>query len=184
MSVVPKGYKQFNFPTRSGQSADIYSQLAGGLQGGLPDVLKQLLGQAQGQDQAFAPIEQQAQNFYQQQLAPQIAQRYAGTGISGSSGMQNSLAQGASNLSGDLAAQRRKLMQQSMSDVLGLGEFLLGNPDYETYFGKGQDKQKWWQKAAGVGLPILGGIAGGIFGGPAGAGLGYNVGSSLGNAFQ
>lgn len=122
----PKGYSQYSLPTMGGGQKEIYDLLSSNLSGGIPNVLQQLLGQAQGKEGSFAPQEQQAMNFFNQQLAPQIAQRYAGSGIGSSSGMQNSLAGAAGNITTNLAAQRQNLMQQSIRDILGIGEHLLG----------------------------------------------------------
>ncbi len=180
---MPKGFEMLQFPTRGGQSADIYKQLAGGLSGGLPDILKNLIGMASGKSDAFAPQEKQAMDFFNQQLAPGIAQRYAGSGIGASSGMQNAIAGAAGNLTTNLQAQRNKLMQQSMHDVLNLGNLLLGKPDIENYFRK-QPDDDFWSKILGIGLPIggaaLGGTLGFLGGGPMGALTGAQFGGSLG----
>ncbi len=173
---APKGFDMLQFPTRGGKSAGIYDQLGG-------DFLQQLLSRAQGNDQSFQPQEQQAQNFYQQQLAPQIAQRYAGSGIGGSSGMQNALASGASNLTTDLQSQRNDLMHQSMQDVMHLGNLLLSHPDMENYFMPKKEKKPWWHQALGIGLPAIGTAAGAFFGGPMGASMGASLGSSLASGF-
>ena len=182
MPSVPKGYKMFQFPTRGGQSADIYSKLATGVGGGLPDILQQLLAQAKGDPSAFQASEQLAMNQFQQQVAPQIAQRYAGSGLSGSSGMQNALAGAGGNLALQLQAQRQDPMQKSMQDVLGLGGLLLERPDVETQFMK-KDENSFWNKLLGIGLPVAGAIGGGLFGGPMGAYAGGSAGAAAGRAF-
>lgn len=178
---APQGYEMLQFPTRGGRSADIYNQLSG-------DVFQKLLGQAQGSPGAFAPQEQQAMDFYQRQLAPQIAQRYAGSGISGSSGMQNALASGARDVTTNLHAQRNQLMQQSMHDVLNLGNILLQNPDVENYYAQNQGMgggggSSIWDKLLGIGLPVVGAIGGGILGGPMGAAAGASLGGTLSSGF-
>jgi hypothetical protein len=173
---APKGFEMFQFPTRGGKSADIYSQLSG-------DVFQNLLRSAQNPDTSAQ--EKYGMDVFNQQIAPGIAQRYAGSGISGSSGMQNALAGAGGNLASKLQSERQNLMHQSMQDVLGLGNLLLQNPDIENYYsekkGSGGD---FWNKALGFGLPVLGGVAGGIFGGPMGAAAGASLGSGLGSAFS
>lgn len=169
----PRGYDLIEMPTRGGQSAQAYSQLA--------QFLPELMNQARGGTGAFDAIEGPAKRFYEQQLAPGIAQRYAGSGISGSSGMQNALVAGAADITTNLAAQRAQLMQQSMKNVLGLGDMLLSRPDY-TYDLMEQGPSGWDQ-FLGVGLPVGGALLGGIFGGPMGAEWGGRIGSRAGSAF-
>lgn len=178
MSVTaPKGYEMLQFPTRGGQSANIYSQLGG-------DYFQKLLGMAQ-QGPQMGEMEKYGQDIFQQQIAPGIASRYAGSGIGASSGMQNSIAGAGANLASELASKRQDLMHQSIQDVLGLGHLLLSNPDVENYYrGKsGKSSGSIWDKIFGIGLPIAGGIAGGIFGGPMGAAAGLSLGNTLGSGF-
>jgi hypothetical protein len=178
---MPKGFDMLQFPTRGGQSANIYNQLAGGLSAGLPDILQQLLLSAQGQPAGFEDQEKYAMDLFQQKIAPQIAQRYAGSGISGSSGMQNALAGAGGNLAQSLKAQRSDLMQQSMKDVLSLGELLLGRPDVENVFQK--KKSGFWDQLLGIGAPLIGAGIGGLFGGPMGGLGGAQIGSAFGQSF-
>lgn len=163
--------------------SDIYQQLAMGTSEGLPDVLKQIMGQAKGDVSSFEPMERRAMSQFQQQIAPQIAQRYAGSGISGSSGMQNSLSGAGANLAESLAGKRQEMMHKSMRDVLSLGNMLL-KPDQQGMFGEEENEPAWWEKALGFGLPILGGVAGGFLGGPAGAAAGATLGGQLGAPFS
>lgn len=179
---IPKGYEQFAMPTRGGQSAQIYSQLAGGLQGGLPDVLQKLLGMSKGDAGTFEAMEAPALRQFQEQIAPSIANRYAGSGIAGSSGMQNSLTAAGRNLAEDLQAQRSALMERSMERVLGLGNMLLQRPDMET--GLVRKQPAWWQQMLGIGAPIAGAAAGGLLGGGAASGLlGLQGGLAAGQGF-
>lgn len=177
---APKGYDLLKFPTRGGQSADIYSQLAGGVQQGLPDILQQLLGQARGAPGAFQASEQQAMDQFNQQIAPGIAQRYAGSGISGSSGMQNALAGAGGNLAQSLQSQRQELMQRSMQDVLRLGELLFSQPDLENYFRPKEQGFDWTKKFGGGAKGALGGAATGASIGSIFPGIGTAVGAGVG----
>lgn len=182
---MPKGFDMLQFPTRGGQSADIYNQLGG-------DFFQQLLSRAHGMGDSFQPQEQQAQDFYNRQLAPQIAQRYAGSGIGSSSGMQNALTAGATDLTSNLHAQRNQMMEKSIQDVLGLGNLLLSNPDVENYFQPSKKKGFDWGSLFGSLAPAAGGAIGGglgfLGGGPAGAlagaGLGSSLGSKIGQGFR
>ena len=174
---LPKGYEQYSLPTRGGQSADIYSQLA--------QMFPEMLGQAQGMPGgAFDAIEGKARQDFSRKTAPGIANRYAGSGIGSSSGMQNSLAAAGQDLELGLAGKRLDYMDKSMDRVLKLGELLLGNPDVEQYYG-GQDEDQgssWWEKLLGIGLTGLGAGVGSI-GGLGGAKLGAQAGATLGKGF-
>lgn len=174
---APKGYDMFQFPTRGGQSADLYNKV---MNSGL---YEKLLSMGQGSPEAFQGQEQHALNQFNQQIAPQIAQRYAGSGIGSSSGMQNAIAGAGGNLAAQLKSERGDIMHRSIQDLLGLGNLLLSNPDYETQFMPKKKSSDWWQKSLGVALPVGGAALGGIFGGPTGAYLGGQVGSAAGQAF-
>lgn len=179
MSIAtPKGFNMSQFSTRGGQSADIYSQLA--------QAFPELLAQAKGAPGAFEAQEGQAKDFYNQKLAPGIAQRYAGSGIGSSSGLQNSLTAGARGLTNDLYSQRQELMQNSMRNVLSLGDLLLQRPDVENYYSQKQKGPSGWNQAIGIGAPIVGATLGLIpgfgpmIGGPVG---GAKTGYEFGKAF-
>lgn len=173
-AMAPKGFNVHQFASRGGQSADIYSMLA--------QAFPELLNQAKGAPGDFEAQEKQAQDYYNQQLAPGIAQRYAGSGIGASSGMQNSLTAGARGLTNDLYSKRQDLMSQSMQNVFHLGKLLLQNPDIENYYSKKQKGPSNWDQILGIGLPIAG--AGlGAFGGLGGAQLGGLLGSKIGQSF-
>jgi hypothetical protein len=165
---IPKGYGMYNLPTMGGGQEDIYNMLKGQFQGGGGDVYNKLLSMAQGQPGAFEQMEAPALAQFQQQIAPGIAQRYAGSGIGASSGMQNSLAGAGGNLAQNLQSQRMGLMQQSMHDVMGLGNMLLGTPTQQ--FGLYQ-KENIFRDL----MQLLGGASSqalGIWGGSKLAGLG------------
>lgn len=125
---IPKGFGMYSLPTMGGGQADIYNMLKSGFEGGAGDVYKNLFGLAQGRSDMFDMLEAPALRQFQQQIAPSIAQRYAGSGIGASSGMQNAIAAAGGNLAQDLQAERMGLMERSMQNVLGLGERLLGTP--------------------------------------------------------
>lgn len=174
---LPKGFEMFQAPTRGGQSASTYSMLS--------NFFPELLQQAQGAPGAFDALEQQGQNLFSQKIAPGIAQRYAGSGIGASSGMQNALAAAGKDLTLGLQAQRADLMHRSMRNVLDLGSLLLSNPDVETYLGRKPQKSNFWDQMLGLGLPIGGALLGGLVpgGGLGGAKLGGTLGSTIGKSF-
>jgi hypothetical protein len=167
VSKLPKGFGQFSMQTMGPGQSQIYDLIRGQFQGGAGDVYKNLLSMASGDQGMFQQLEAPALRQFQQQIAPGIASRYAGSGISGSSGMQNSLAAAGGNLAENLQSQRMNLMQQSMHDVLSLGNTLLASPDrqYGLY-----QKQNMLRDL----MQMLGGAgsqAAGIFGGTKLAGL-------------
>lgn len=175
---VPSGYEMLQVPTRGGRSADIYNQLSG-------QHFQNLLGMSRGDPSFFQANEKYAQDIFNQQIAPGIANRYAGSGIGASSGMQNAIAGAGANLSSQLAAQRQNLMLKAAHEVNNLGDILLSRPDIETYLteGGGGANKPWWQTGLEYGLPVVGGIAGGFLGGPAGAAAGFQMGRTIGGAF-
>ena len=93
----------------------------GGLQdselyGGGSDFLMKLFGGD------FSAFEQPLMNQFEQQIAPGIAERYAGMGAGSSSGLNQSLAQAGENLSTQLGAQRSQLMMQALPQALGYAQ--------------------------------------------------------------
>jgi hypothetical protein len=86
-----------------------------GLFGAGTDYLQNLLSNGPGAYQAF---EQPYLERFNQQIAPGIAERFAGMGTGGgalsSSGLQNSLAQAGRGLQTDLAALRGQLQMQAL----------------------------------------------------------------------
>ncbi len=172
---APKGFEMLQFPTRGGKAADIYSQLGG-------DYFQRLLSMAQGGPQMWE-LEKYGQDVFNQQIAPGIASRYAGKGIGASSGMQNAIAGAGANLASGLAATRQDLMNQSVQNVLSLGNLLLGNPDAENLFQR-KEKNKWLEKILGIGAPIAGAGLGFIPGFPGGPVGGAMIGNQIGQAFR
>ena len=85
--------------------------------------LQNLLSNNPQQQQAF---EQPYLERFQQQIAPQIAERYAGAGTGSgalnSSSFQNSLAQAGRGLSTDLASLRGGMQMQGLGQALGYAQ--------------------------------------------------------------
>ncbi len=83
---------------------------------GASDFLQQLFG---GDFEAFEqPLIQQ----FEQQIAPGIAERFAGLGAGSSSGLNQALAQEAGNLTTKLGSQRANLMMQGLPQALSFGQ--------------------------------------------------------------
>jgi hypothetical protein len=178
---LPKGFEQYSLPTRGGQSADIYSKLF--------SMFPEMMQNAQGGGSGFDAIEGQARQDFSRKTAPGIANRYAGSGIGASSGMQNSLAAAGQDLELGLAGKRIDYMDKSMQRVLQLGNILLKNPDIGFGYQRTDedDGSSTWDKILGIGLPIAGAAAGFIpgfgpmIGGPAG---GAAIGGTIAKGFS
>src|ERR1044071_6394499 len=125
-SKIPKGYSQYSLPTMGADQKHVYDMLRSQFQAGAGDVYQKLFGLAGGKSDMFEQLEAPALRQFQQQIAPGIAARSSGSGISNSSGMQNAIAGAGANLAENLQAQRMGLMERSMQNVLGLGDRLLG----------------------------------------------------------
>lgn len=113
-------------PSMTGEQQQLLAQLLGGLGGplgaGLGN-LQTLLGGGQG---AFEAFEKPALRQFQEEIVPQIAERFSslGAGAQGSSAFGQQLGSAAAGLTERLAAQRAGLQSQALqqlSQLLGLG---------------------------------------------------------------
>jgi hypothetical protein len=164
---LPKGYDMYSLPTMGGDQKSIYDLISGHFKEGAGDIYEKIFGLAGGNSDMFAQLEAPAIRQFNEQIAPGIANRYAGSGIGGSSGMQNSLSAAGSNLAENLQSQRTGLMERSIQSVLGLGDRLMSQPTQQ--FGLVQ-KQNILNQI----MQLLGGVGGniaGIYGGSKLAGL-------------
>lgn len=160
-SKVPKGFGQYNLPALGAGQRDIYGLLQGKFMQGGGDAFQNLLGMSQGNEDVFSKLEAPMMQKFQREILPSIANRYGGAGISNSSGMQNAMTSAATDLGTQLQAQRAGLMQQSMRDVLGIGEHLLGTPTQQ--FGLYQ-KENWLRNIMQM-IGNAGAQMGGMYGG-------------------
>lgn len=164
---IPRGFEMYSLPTMGGGQADIYNMLKGQFQQGGGDVFQKLFGLAKGDSDMFDQLEAPAMRQFQQQIAPGIAQRYAGSGIGSSSGMQNSIAGAGANLAENLQSQRMGLMERSMQNVLGLGDRLLGTPTQQFGLSQKENMMRDFMQMLGM----AGGQMAGVFGGTKLAGI-------------
>ena len=75
------------------------------------------------------------------------------------------------------------LQSGAVSSLMGLYSQLMGTDLYDTMLtDRLKKKPSWLQKAAGIGLPIIGGVAGSFIPG-IGTAAGATAGSLLGQAF-
>lgn len=177
-NVVPKGYERGQLSQFTPEQMNLFQQMFG--QVGPESYLGRLAG---GDQSLFGEIEAPAlQQFAGIQSG--IANRFSGMGSGArrSGGFQRELGQAGSDFSQALQAQRQGLQRQALQDMMGISESLLGQRPYEQFLIKNKLGMSGWDKALGVGLPILG--AGlGAFGGPFGAALGGQIGSAAASGF-
>ena len=81
--------------------------------------LQQLFGQG---DEAMDAFQQPAMNQFQQEIIPQIAERFSLGNEKGSSAFQNSLAQAGGNLAAMLNQQRGQMQQQALPQLLNMSQ--------------------------------------------------------------
>ncbi len=101
----------------------------------MPGAENLLSGLLSGSPEALQAYQQPAIDQFQQQIAPSIAERFAGMGAGGlSSGAFNRAMTGAgANLATDLAAQRASLQQNALQQVLGLYKDPLNIQAFQPY---------------------------------------------------
>lgn len=105
----------------------------GGPQGSGLDYLQQILS---GDEGAFSEFEAPYKRQFEQEIAPGLAERFAGMGTGGSlssSGFQNSLAQGGRELSENLAALRGNLKQNALGQLQGFMQSAF-RPSFENVY--------------------------------------------------
>lgn len=152
-------------PTMTPQQQQLQGQLYSGLMGGqsqMPgmEYLQQLMS---NDPSAFAAYEAPMMRQFQQEIAPGIAEQFAGMGAGGlgSSAFQQQLASAGGRLSQDLGAQRANLRQGAMGQLQGMyGQAM--QPQFQSYY---QDPTQ------GMLPQLLGGM---------GAGMGYGMGPAMG----
>ena len=175
LKKIPTGTKQ-----QEGLHNNILSQAMGMSQGGGYDLANQyynnFLGPNQGQ--AFDQFSQPYMQQFEEQMLPQIAERFAGMGALSSSGFGQALGGAASGLQSQLA----QLFSQLQSQAAG--------QQYNQYNqlsqqGLGYQPFAYQQKQGSGGFlaPMLGAAATAM-GGPIGGALGSAIGGGISNLFK
>lgn len=140
----------------------------GGLGMGL-DYLKNLMQGGEAFEREAAPVTRQ----FQEQVLPNLAERFAGSDAMSSSAFGQSLGSASAGLQENLAAMRSNQQMQGLQGLLQLLNPALGK-QFEL------EVQKGGSSGLGSGLgSILGTAAGAYFGGPAGASIGGQLGGKL-----
>ena len=155
--------KETKFDKYTPEQQDLISQLMGALTGqGGPQ--GGLLGDLFG-DKGFEAFAAPAKRQFNEEIIPDLAERFSGANAQNSSAFQQQLSKAGSDLSTRLGEARGQLQMNSLQNILSA---VLG-PQFERYF----------QPSGPSGLAQgLGAIAGGI-----GSGLGQGLGQGLGNKF-
>ena len=160
---------------------DLLSRLMGmSSQGGGMDLannyFNQLLGPNQGQ--AFDQFSQPYMQQFNEQMLPQIAERFAGAGALSSSGFGQALGGAASGLQGQLAALFSQLQGQAAGAQYGqYNQMANTGLNYKPF----DYRQK--QGSTGMLGTLASGIIGGM-GGPLGASLAGGISSGIGSLFK
>lgn len=176
---VPSGFKAGALQRFDPARMAIFNQLAGGAQQGLPGAMDFLSQLASGNPEMFEQLEKPALSQFSS-LMGGLASRAGAAGQRKSGGYGLAQSTAAADFAERLQSQRLGLQQNAVNSLREMAMQLLGQEPYSRYLTeKGPSK---FEKAMGIGLPILG--AGlGAFGGPFGMAVGANVGSLAGSAF-
>ena len=130
------------------------------------------------QQEAFNQFSQPYMQQFEEQMLPQIAERFAGGGALSSSGFGQALGGAASGLQSQLAQLFSQLQGQAAQQQYG---------QYNQLAQTGLNHQQFaYNKQQGSGgflAPILGGI-GTAMGSPIGAALGQGIGGGISNLFK
>lgn len=164
------GYKQVSTPNLSPEQMGLFQQLMGGSQSGIGAGLGHLSNQAQGGNEEYwnqleAPAKKEF-GQYQSDIANRFSQAAPGASSARrSSGHQNAQNSAAADFAERLASNRMGLQQNAISQLLGIGQNLLGTSLTSNYLLP--KKKPFWQE-------LLGSASGGI-----GQGAGYMLGNQL-----
>lgn len=176
--------KRENVSTLRPQQEGLYNQAvnagmgpgAGGAFGDTADYYRNNLSDDPADFNAFAAP---ALRQYNQDIAPGIAEQYAGLGAGGSglsgSGFRNAQVQGATDLSERLGAMRANLRQSSAQGLQGIGQQGLQN------YSQNMVTQPGSEGFLSQALPAVGTAALSAIGGPALGALGYAGGKAASN---
>lgn len=126
MANLPSGYKMFEIPNMGAEGKQIYDMLKS-------QFMQQASGLASGRPEAFAQMEAPIRREFQESILPQIGAQFGLSGTQKSSGFQNALSSAGRSLAENLQSQRYNMQRQSLQDLFGLGQTLLGNQPTEMF---------------------------------------------------
>jgi hypothetical protein len=126
-----------NFFLGSGPSIQQIPTVTPEVSQALSQILQQALGGLQNPSQGFAPIAQDAQRNFQQNIVPSIAERFSGLGAQRSSAFGQQLGSAGAGLASNLASQQAQYGLQNRQGLLS--QFQLGSmPQFENAYNPGQ----------------------------------------------
>lgn len=173
LQKIPTGTKQ-----QEGLHNNILSQAMGMSQGGYQqaqDYYNSLFGQG---NQAYQNFAAPYMNQFEEQMLPQIAERFAGAGALSSSGFGQALGGAGAGLQSQLAQLFAQLQSQAAgAQTQQYNQLAQTGLNYQPF----AYQQK--QGSGGMLAPLLGGI-GTAMGGPIGAALGSGIGGGISNLFK
>lgn len=173
---VPSEFQRFE--TLDPGQQQVLSQLTGGLGGGIQNLLQMLTGLTSGEPGATQAFEAPAMRQFQEQIIPQLAERFtgAGAGAQDSSAFRQQLGAAGAGLAENLQALRSQLGLQAGGQLSGLLGQALGTPTSQGFFTPGTRQPGFLEGIApgigrGLGALIPGGVGklGGILRGLGGS---------------
>lgn len=129
--------KTKKMPTMNPQQQQLLNMLLQQTQGGAGNALSLLQGYLDPNSQQYQNFEQPYRQQFEQETVPMLAERFAGQGALGSSGFGQALSSAGSNLQTNLAQMKSGMQRQSIMDLLGLSQNLLGQSPFAYQTQKG-----------------------------------------------
>ncbi len=154
----PEGYSSYKLNTYTDPQMQLHGQQFGQV---APNSYLSRL--AAGDTSEFSQMEKPALQQFNA-LQGNIASRFSGMGMGSrnSSGFQNQMSAASQDFAGQLQANRAKMRQQAIMDLMGLSNQILGQRPYEK--GLAQEPHEEQGKALGGWGSVIGGVGGGIAG--------------------
>lgn len=176
---TPKGYQTGSVQQFTPEQMQLFQSLFSHLSPG--SYLSRLAG---GDESIFRDIEAPAWKQFGEAQG-QNASRFSGFGMGArnGSGFQNSQNQASVDFATGLASRRQEMQRQAISDLLGMGNQLLGQRPQENFLVRKQNRPSFLQSLIGGGSALAGAAIGGSLGGVPGAALGSQLGGGFGSGF-
>lgn len=138
------GYNQVQSPKLSPEQQQLFSQVMGIGQNGIKNTVDQLSQRASGGNEQYWQQQEAPAMRQFNELQGNLASRFSGMGSGArrSSGFQNTLNTGASELAEKLQSNRQNLQSDAMKQLLSLYSNLMGTETFDTSFVPGKSKGK------------------------------------------
>lgn len=159
-SAPQQKYKTKTFPTLLPEAMQAVRGAASGFGQTLPAGLQYLQSILGNDPDAFETFQAPYMRMFQEQVIPQIAERFSGlgAGAQSSSAFQQALGQAGAGLTEQLASLHQGMKSGALSQLLGLGK-LSTTPAFSTglFPGKRSSRDILGESLGGLGSSILGG---------------------------